>query len=74
MKKKLYMPVCLIVFIAVLISYQTAYAHVDITVGDYEFEIGWVDEPPIAGQKNAILVHVRTPAEVKLSLWKRFQH
>ena len=48
----------LIALMAILLSYQTALAHVNITVGDYEFEIGWVDEPPIVGQQNAILVNV----------------
>ncbi len=55
---KKFLPACLIVLIALLISHQTALAHESITVGDYEIEIGWVDEPPIVGQQNAILVIV----------------
>jgi len=55
---KKFLPACLIVLIVVLLSHQTALAHESITVGDYEIEIGWVDEPPIVGQQNAILVIV----------------
>src|SRR5215213_1669136 len=58
MNKKLIVSACLTAVLALLLNYQTAYAHVDITVGDYAFEIGWVDEPPIVGQQNAILVNV----------------
>lgn len=49
---------CLITLIAILLNYQSALAHVNVTVGDYDFEIGWVEEPPIVGQMNAILVNV----------------
>ena len=37
---------------------HTVFAHESVTVGDYELEIGWVEEPPIVGQQNAILVMV----------------
>jgi len=58
MNKKLYVAACLLALIALLTSYQTALAHESITVGDYEIEIGWVEEPPVAGQQNAVLVSV----------------
>ena len=58
MNKKLLIPACLLALIALLTSHQTALAHEHITIGDYELEIGWVEEPPIAGQQNAILVIV----------------
>jgi hypothetical protein len=32
-------------------------------VGDYTIEIGWVNEPPIVGQQNAIVVNVSTTAD-----------
>lgn len=35
-----------------------ASAHTTITVGTYEVEVGWVDEPPIVGFKNAVFVSV----------------
>lgn len=58
MNKKLFLPACLITLIAVLISYQIASAHESITVGDYTLEIGWLSEPPVVGQQNAIVVNV----------------
>jgi hypothetical protein len=58
MSKKIYIPTCLIVLIALLFSYQSVLAHESITVGDYEIELGWVSEPAIAGQQNAIAINV----------------
>lgn len=58
MNKRIYVIGCLIALIALLLSHQTVLAHQSVTVGDYKLEIGWVDEPPIAGQKNALLVIV----------------
>ena len=43
---------------AIFFSYQTAFAHESITVGDYTLEVGWLSEPPVVGQHNAILVQV----------------
>ena len=63
MNKKLFLPACLLTFIAVLISYQTAFAHESITVGDYTVEVGWLSEPPIVGQQNAIVVNVSTTSD-----------
>jgi hypothetical protein len=36
----------------------TASAHTTIIVGKYAVEIGWVNEPPIAGQPNDVVVNV----------------
>ncbi|MCI0553282.1 MAG: hypothetical protein L0287_20225, partial [Anaerolineae bacterium] len=44
--------------IALVLNIHLAYAHESVTVGDYEIEIGWVDEPAIVGQKNAIAINV----------------
>jgi hypothetical protein len=49
--------------IASTASFQPAFAHETVTVGDYEIEVGWVDEPAIVGQQNAIVVNVSTGAE-----------
>jgi len=49
---------CLIALVALLLNFQLALAHESVTVGDYEIEIGWVDEPAIVGQKNAIAINV----------------
>ena len=60
MNKKLSLSAFLIAIIALLASYQIAFAHESITVGDYTLEIGWLSEPPIVGQQNAIVVNVST--------------
>ena len=42
----------------------TASAHTTIIVGKYAVEIGWSNEPPIAGQSNDVVVNVSTaPSE-----------
>jgi hypothetical protein len=58
MNKKLFMSACLIALTALLTGYQAVLAHETITVGDYEIELGWLNEPPVAGQQNAIAVNV----------------
>jgi hypothetical protein len=58
MNKKLFVSACLMALIALLASYQTALAHETITVGDYEIVVGWANEPPVAGQLNAIEIIV----------------
>ncbi len=49
---------------AVLLSAGTVaarpLAHERIVSGDYAFVLGWLDEPPVAGLKNAALVEVST--------------
>ncbi len=58
-------------FIAIVFSVRTASAHTTIHVGNYDVEIGWVDEPPIVGQRNAIVVNVsnttNTSAQIDIS-------
>jgi hypothetical protein len=65
MKKKFIVTACLIALMALLTSYQIALAHTSITVGDYTVEIGWVTEPPIVGQQNAVVVNVSTTKDNK---------
>lgn len=44
-----------ILAIAVMVSgFYSAYAHVAVSVGPYEIEVGWRDEPPLVNQQNAI--------------------
>jgi hypothetical protein len=50
-------------FLALLLNFQFALAHESITVGDYTLEVGWLNEPPVAGQNNAIVVHVSTTSD-----------
>ena len=58
MSRKPFFIASILVVAAVLFSFQTASAHTTIHVGNYDVEIGWVDEPPIVGQRNAIVVNV----------------
>ena len=51
---------CLIAFFLLLLNCQLVLAHESITVGNYTLEIGWLSEPPIEGQQNAIVVNVST--------------
>jgi hypothetical protein len=63
MHKKLFMTASLLATIALLLNFQLAFAHESITVGDYTIEIGWLSEPPIVGQQNAIVVNVSTTSD-----------
>ena len=49
----------LIVLMAMLVT-GTAFAHERIISGDYAFVLGWLEEPPVVGLKNAALVEVTT--------------
>lgn len=40
-----------------------SYAHKAEVIGDYKIEVGWKEEPPIAGQKNAIEIIVTVATE-----------
>jgi len=39
---------------ALFIAALPAVAHEDVDVRPYALEVGWVDEPPLAGVKNAV--------------------
>lgn len=56
-KKKLW-TAGLISLIALVLNFQLALAHESVTVGDYEIEYGWLNEPVIVGQLNAFIVIV----------------
>ena len=58
MKKTIFGLAGLFAFLAILFNTRLALAHEGITVGDYEIVVGWGTEPPIAGQMNAIEIHV----------------
>ena len=53
----------LICLIALALNVQLALAHELITVGDYTVEIGWLSEPAVVGQQNAIVVNVSTTSD-----------
>ncbi len=48
----------LVSLVALLFNAQRVLAHEGITIGEYTIEIGWLSEPPIVGQQNAIVVNV----------------
>jgi hypothetical protein len=58
MSRKIFLAVCLFVMASLLFNIHTVSAHTTIQVGKYQVEIGWVSEPPIVGQQNAIVVNV----------------
>src|SRR6266487_4223498 len=63
MKQKNLAVAGLICLIGLVLNFQLALAHESVTVGDYTIEIGWVNEPPIGGQQNAIVVNVSTTSD-----------
>jgi hypothetical protein len=63
MNKKTFIIACLIAWIATVLNFQQVLAHESITVGDYTVEIGWLNEPVVAGQQNAIVVNVSTTGD-----------
>jgi hypothetical protein len=58
MKRKSFIAAVCIALVALLNVYQTVFAHEEITVGDYSIEVGWLQEPPFAGQMNGITIDV----------------
>jgi hypothetical protein len=48
------------VALASLFVVGTALAHERIVAGDYAFVLGWLEDPPVVGLKNAALVEVTT--------------
>ena len=58
MRKTSFIDACLLVIVALVLNFQPALAQESITVGEYTIEIGWLGEPPVAGQQNAIAVNV----------------
>jgi hypothetical protein len=50
----------LVVIVVSLLAPGTALAHERIVSGDYAFVMGWLEEPPVVGLKNAALVEVTT--------------
>ena len=65
MKKKKLMLAGLLSLIAVVFTIQVAFAHTSVAAGDYTIEIGWVNEPALVGQQNAIVVNVTTTSDQK---------
>ncbi|TAK11215.1 MAG: hypothetical protein EPO32_12550 [Anaerolineae bacterium] len=59
MKKRFARPFILLVLLsASLVIALPAAAHTGIEVGPYSLVIGWLNEPPVVGERNAILIEV----------------
>jgi hypothetical protein len=58
MNKKLFLIASLLAMVAVALCVQTVLAHETVTVGDYDIEYGWVDEPVLVNQPNAIVINI----------------
>ncbi len=57
---------CLLALLLAFLGLQSGVsAHQTVTVGPYNVEIGWLDEPPIVGQMNAIVMNLSNQR------WKR---
>jgi hypothetical protein len=54
---------CLFVLLLTLVSAGLVSAHTTVTNGPYNVEIGWLDEPPIVGQMNAIVMNLSSSDE-----------
>jgi hypothetical protein len=63
MKKKILWSAGIFAVLALLLNVQSALAHESITVGDYTLVVGWLNEPPVVGQHNAIVVEVATASD-----------
>ena len=63
MKRKFLWLSVLWALLAIFLNVQLALAHESITVGDYTLEVGWLNEPPVVGQHNAIVVNVSSGDE-----------
>ncbi len=44
---------------------SVALAHTALKIGPYTVEVGWVDEPPIVGEKNAVFISITNDATGK---------
>jgi hypothetical protein len=56
--KKILVSASLLAMLAAFFTFGLALAHTTVHAGSYDIEVGWVTEPPIIGQQNAIVVNV----------------
>lgn len=48
----------LVVVVSLWLAALPVLAHEEVTVGPYTLEVGWLDEPPLAGVKNAVFLSI----------------
>ena len=58
MNRKRFPIASLVTVVALALCVQTVFAHETVTVGDYDIEYGWVNEPVIVNQPNAIVINI----------------
>src|ERR1044071_9570451 len=63
-RNKLWMAGLVTLFLLIF-NVQFVLAHTPVTVGEYTVEIGWVNEPAITGQQNAVVVNVNATCDGK---------
>lgn len=44
--------------LALVLTFTIVLAHEGVNVGNYEIEAGWLDEPPVVGLRNAVVINV----------------
>jgi len=65
--KKQFRFIIILMLLAALLAFPTiAFAHQTVTVGDYNVEYGWVNEPAVVGQPNAVVINI-TPKDFAAS-------
>ena len=62
MKRLAQIFILLLLLCGVLFFPQKVWAHQNVTVGDYTVEYGWVNEPAVVGQPNAVVINI-TPVD-----------
>ncbi len=58
MRKRIHILLVLVLLAAMLAFPTIAFAHQNVTVGDYVVEYGWVSEPAVVGQPNAVVINI----------------
>jgi hypothetical protein len=58
MNRKLFLIASLVAAVVLALRVQTVFAHETVTVGDYDIEYGWVNEPVLVDQPNAIVINI----------------
>jgi hypothetical protein len=65
--KKQFRLIMVILLLAVVLAFpQIAWAHQNVTVGDFNVEYGWMSEPAVVGQPNAVVINI-TPKDFAAS-------
>jgi hypothetical protein len=58
MKRLALLSLGLVLALSTAMAFARPLAHTSIDVGPYTLEVGWVDEPPIVGMKNAVFISI----------------